>query len=116
MFTAIREYRMTAGSVDDLMHTVDVGLADVFADQEGFLRYEVLDAGDGRVVSITSFTDRASAQNSNELATDFVHNELGAAQMTHRDRCDDRWPRLLPARARRRCVRVRRRALPRLRA
>ena len=77
MFTAIREYRMTAGSVDDLMHTVDVGLADVFADQEGFLRYEVLDAGDGRVVSITSFTDRASAQNSNELATDFVHNELG---------------------------------------
>jgi hypothetical protein len=77
MFTAIREYRMTAGSVDDLMHKVDVGLADVFADQEGFLRYEVLDAGDGRVVSITTFTDRSSAQMSNELATDFVRNELG---------------------------------------
>ena len=68
MYTAIREYRMTAGSVDDLMHKVDVGLADVFADQEGFLGYEVLDAGDGRIVSITTFTDRSSAQNSNELA------------------------------------------------
>src|SRR5438034_4088076 len=77
MFTAIREYRMTAGSVDDLMHKVDVGLADVFADQEGFLRYEVLDAGDGRIISITSFTDRASAQNSNELASDFVRDDLG---------------------------------------
>ena len=76
MFTAIREYRMTAGSMDDLMHKVDVGIADVFADQEGFLRYEVLDAGDGRLVSITTFTDRASAQNSNELASDFVREEL----------------------------------------
>jgi hypothetical protein len=77
MFTAIREYRMTAGSVDDLMHKVDVGLADVFADQEGFLGYEVIDAGDGRVVSITTFTDRSSAQMSSELATDFVREELG---------------------------------------
>ena len=78
MFTAIREYRMTAGSVDDLMHTVDVGLADVFADQEGFLSYEVLDAGDGRIVSIATFADRSSAQNSSELAADFVRDELGA--------------------------------------
>jgi quinol monooxygenase YgiN len=76
MYTAIREYKMTAGSVDDLMHKVDVGIADVFAGQEGFLRYEVLDAGDGRIVSITTFTDRASAQHSNQLASDFVHNEL----------------------------------------
>jgi hypothetical protein len=77
MYTAIREYRMTAGSVDDLMHKVDVGIADVFADQEGFLSYEVLDCGDGRIVSITTFTDRSSAQTSNELAADFVRDELG---------------------------------------
>lgn len=77
MYTAIREYRMTAGSVDDLMHKVDVGLADVFADQAGFLGYEVLDAGDGRIVSITTFTDRSSAQMSSELAADFVRDELG---------------------------------------
>jgi hypothetical protein len=86
MWTAIREYRMTAGSIDDLMHKVDVGLADVFADQEGFLSYEVLDAGDGRIVSITTFTDRSSAQNSNELAADFVRDELsefGLARTGH---------------------------------
>jgi Antibiotic biosynthesis monooxygenase len=86
MWTAIREYRMTAGSVDDLMHKVDVGLADVFADQEGFLSYEVLDAGEGRIVSITTFTDRPSAQNSNELAADFVRDELaefGLARTGH---------------------------------
>ena len=76
MYTAIREYRMTAGSVDDLMHKVDVGIADVFADQEGFFHYEVIDTGGGRIVSITTFADRASAQNSNELAADFVRNEL----------------------------------------
>jgi Antibiotic biosynthesis monooxygenase len=77
MYTVIREYRMTAGSVDDLMHRVDVGIADVFADQEGFLGYEVLDAGDGRIVSITTFTDRSRAQTSTELAADFVRDELG---------------------------------------
>jgi hypothetical protein len=77
MYTVIREYRMTAGSVDDLMHAVDVGIADVFADQEGFLSYEVLDAGDGRIVSITTFADRSSAQVSSELAADFVRAELG---------------------------------------
>jgi dTDP-glucose pyrophosphorylase len=76
MFTAIREYRMTAGSVDDLMHKVDVGLADAFAEQEGFLSYEVLYVGDGRLVSITTFSDRASAQESNALAADFVRDEL----------------------------------------
>jgi hypothetical protein len=76
MFTAIREYWMTAGSVDDLMHKVDVGLADAFTEQEGFLSYEVLDVGDGRIVSITTFVDRASAQAASALATDFVRDEL----------------------------------------
>jgi hypothetical protein len=76
MFTVVREYRMATGSVDDLMHKVDVGLADVFADQEGFLGYEVLDAGDNHIVSITTFTDQSSAQNSSMLAADFVRDEL----------------------------------------
>ena len=76
MLTVIREYRMTAGSVDDLMHKVDVGLADAFTDQDGFLRYEVLDVGDGRIVSITTFIDRASAQAASALAADFVRDEL----------------------------------------
>jgi hypothetical protein len=71
MFTAIREYRMTAGSVDDLMHKLDA-----FTDKDGFLRYEVLDVGDGRIVSITTFTDRASAQAASALAADFVRDEL----------------------------------------
>jgi hypothetical protein len=77
MFTVVREYRMTAGSIDDLMHTVDVGIADVFADQEGFVGYEVLDAGNGRIVSITTFEDRDGAENSMALAADFVREELG---------------------------------------
>jgi hypothetical protein len=76
MLTVIREYRMTAGSVDDLMHKLDVGIADAFTKKDGFLRYEVLDVGDGRVVSITTFTDRASAQAASALAADFVRDEL----------------------------------------
>jgi hypothetical protein len=76
MFTAIREYRMSAGSVDDLMHKVDVGLADAFTEKDGFLSYEVLDVGDGRIVSITTFVDRASAQAASALAADFVRDEL----------------------------------------
>lgn len=82
MFTVVREYRMTAGSMDDLMHRIDVGIADVFADQEGFLNYEVIDAGDGRLLTITSFADRSSTENSSELAADFVRDELGEFGLT----------------------------------
>jgi hypothetical protein len=82
MYTVVREYRMIAGSMDELMHRIDVGIADVFADQEGFLSYEVLDAGDGRLVTITSFTDRSSAQTSSELSVAFVRDELGEFGLT----------------------------------
>jgi len=82
MYTVVREYRMTQGSMDDLMHRIDVGIADVFADQEGFLSYEVLDAGDGRLLTITAFTDRSSAENSSALAADFVRDELAGFGLT----------------------------------
>jgi hypothetical protein len=82
MFTVVRDYRMTAGSMDDLMHAIDVGIADVFADQEGFMSYEVVDAGDGRLLTITTFTDRSRAENSSALAADFVRDELGEFGLT----------------------------------
>ena len=51
MFATIRRYRLNAGSMDALLHEVDVGFAEMIQEQDGFVAYEVLDCGDGMVKS-----------------------------------------------------------------
>ena len=48
MFTSIRTYRVGQGSIADAMHLVDVGLADAFAREPGFVSYQVVQTGERR--------------------------------------------------------------------
>jgi hypothetical protein len=43
MYCSARRYRMGAGSIDDLMHGVDVDFADALAQQPGFVAYQAID-------------------------------------------------------------------------
>src|SRR4051794_16894661 len=76
MFTSIRTYRVGRGSIDEAMHRVDVGLADAFAREPGFVPYQVLRTGDRTVASVTTFHEREQAEESNELAAQWVAEEL----------------------------------------
>jgi len=58
MYCSVRRYRMGAGSVDDLMHRVDVDFADAIAQQPGFVAYQAVDCGGGEVMSITERSGR----------------------------------------------------------
>src|SRR3954469_8112098 len=76
MFVSIRTYRVGSGSVDELMHRVDVGLANAFAREEGFIGYEVAKIGDRMIASITTFSEAEQAELSNQLAAEWVADEL----------------------------------------
>jgi hypothetical protein len=59
-----------------VMHRVDRDLADAFAREPGFVSYEVAKTGERTVASITTFQEREQAEASNQLAADWVAEEL----------------------------------------
>ena len=76
MFISIRTYRVKEGSIDELMHRVDRDLADSFASEPGFLSYQVARTGEKTVAAITTFRRPEQAEASNELAAEWVAEEL----------------------------------------
>jgi hypothetical protein len=80
MFVSIRTYRV-GGSIDEVMHRVDHDLADAFAREPGFVSYEVAQIGERSIASITTFQDREQAEASNDLAAEWVAEELADFQV-----------------------------------
>src|SRR5689334_5113416 len=74
-FAAVRRARFARGSVDEL-----VKHAEDFARQletlPEFSAYQVLDCGNGDIIAVSHFRERASAEQSDELAARFVGDEL----------------------------------------
>ena len=76
MFASIRTYRVGTGSIDEALHRVDRDLADAFAREPGFISYEVVRTGEHTLASITTFHEREQAEASNQLAAEWVADEL----------------------------------------
>jgi hypothetical protein len=76
MYASIRRWRLGSEAIDEALHLVDERLADQFAEQEGFVAYQVIDCGDGTACSITVFETEEAAHRSNEVAARFVRDEL----------------------------------------
>jgi heme-degrading monooxygenase HmoA len=75
-FASIRRYALRRGSVDDLVHLIDTVFADRIEGLDGFVAYHVVDCGGGEIVSISLLRDQATAEESDELALDFVRQDL----------------------------------------
>jgi hypothetical protein len=82
MYASVRRYTIGAGSVDLLMHRVDQEFAPAISQEPGFVGYFALDTGDATVETISIFHDRASADGSNELAADYVRDNLDEFELT----------------------------------
>lgn len=82
MYASVRHYRMGAGSIDSLMHRVDDEFAPAISQEPGFVAYFALDTGDATVETVSVFHDRAAADASNELASDYVREKLGEFELT----------------------------------
>ena len=76
MYAMVRRYRIDREDVDDVAHRVDTEFADAVGEEPGFCDYQVIDCGDGTVVSITIFGDEEGAQRSNQMAAEWVGQSL----------------------------------------
>ena len=77
MFTTVRQYRCDPAQAREIAHLADEKFADKLAEMPGFAGYEMVNCGDGMMMTITVFEDRESAMRSNDLAAEFVRAELG---------------------------------------
>jgi hypothetical protein len=76
-FASVRQYALRDGSVAALMHKVDEIFTDRIERLDGFEAYHALDCGRGEIISISLVRDQASAEVSDDLALQFVGEELG---------------------------------------
>jgi hypothetical protein len=76
---AIRRYQLDPGSsVQELMRRVNEGFIPIIRDAPGLLAYYALDSGGGTVTWVSIFEDRAGAEESNRMATDWVRQNLAS--------------------------------------
>jgi hypothetical protein len=76
MFASVRRYRLESGSIDDLLHLVDTDFAESVQEMDGFLEYQVVECGNGEIITVTTFKDRRSAEASMEMAADWIRDTL----------------------------------------
>jgi quinol monooxygenase YgiN len=76
VFASIRRYRLESGSIDDMLRLVDTDFADTVQELDGFVEYQVVECGNGEIVTITTFTDRAHAEESMDVSADWVRDTL----------------------------------------
>jgi len=76
MYASMRTYRTDPKSVDDLMHRVDRDFAQALTQEPGFVAYQAIDMGGGKVCTLSVFRTREQADASNELAAEWVSEHL----------------------------------------
>ena len=76
MFVAIRQYRINPRNVGEITQQVQTGFLPLLRSAPGLIEYNWIDAGNGRLVSVDFFKDRASAEASTELAANYVRQHL----------------------------------------
>jgi hypothetical protein len=77
MFASIRHYRLSRGSMEELVRRVDQSFAERICTQPGFVSYELTDCGDGEIVTISLFERPEQAEASRELAQRWTEEQLG---------------------------------------
>jgi hypothetical protein len=78
MHVVIRQYQLDPGSVDEVMRHVNEGFIPIIKDAQGFLAYYALDAGSGEIATISVFEDRAGAEESINMAADYIRQNLAS--------------------------------------
>lgn len=78
MYATVRRYRTqkSVDAIDAMMHIADASFADQLADEPGFMDYQLIDCGDGTIMSISIFETEEQCDRSGELAAEFVRSDL----------------------------------------
>ena len=76
MYASVRTYRSDPARVEELLRIVDQEFTPKIQDESGFCAYQVIDCGDGNLVTVSCFRDQDGVERSAELAADFVRDSL----------------------------------------
>ena len=60
MYTNVRTYRASPGDIDRIMHAIDDSFVPELSAQPGFVAYQAINAGDGTIVTVTTFREEAA--------------------------------------------------------
>ena len=82
MHASLRTYRIGSGSLDAVRRRVDRDFAEALSQEPGFVAYHAIDTGHDMVMTISPFQDRKQAEASNELAAQWVAEELSDFNVT----------------------------------
>jgi hypothetical protein len=80
MHAAIRRYQV-AGSVDEVIREINEGFLPIIKDASGFQAYYALDAGLGRLATVSVFDDQAGAEESSRMAADYIRQHENIASL-----------------------------------
>lgn len=76
MYVVIRRYEADEASSDEVLRRVQEGFLPIIRRARGFVAYQVVDAGDGVVASISIFEDHAEANEMTREAAEWVKENL----------------------------------------
>ena len=78
MHAAIRRYQVDPGSVDEVKRGINEGFLPIIKDASGFQAYYVVDAGDGRLETVSVFEDRKGAEESTRMASVYISENMAS--------------------------------------
>ena len=78
MHAAIRRYQVDPGSVAEVTRGINEGFLPIIKDASGFQAYYVVDAGDGRLETVSVFEDRKGAEESTRMASVYISENMAS--------------------------------------
>ena len=78
MYAAIRRYQLDTGSVQEVERQINEGYLPAIKEVSGFQAYYAVDAGDGRLTTVSVFEDQAGAEESTRKAADYVRQNMAS--------------------------------------
>jgi len=72
MYMTIRRYETDPKSASEIIRRVKEEFMPIIKKLPGFVSYNLIDAGNGTLASITTFQDKSGAEESTRRATDWV--------------------------------------------
>jgi hypothetical protein len=78
MHAAVRIYQLDPDKVEEFKRRVNEGFLPIIKGAPGFRAYYALDAGGGRIASMSVFDDRAGAEESTKMAADYIKENMAS--------------------------------------
>jgi hypothetical protein len=85
MYASVRRYRCDPAQMDALLQIIDEEFVDLLIEQPGFCDYQAIDCGAGNLVTVSIFQDQEGADDSAQIAADFVRARLSDFQLERLD-------------------------------